>query len=103
MSHVNDLVFRWSAVSALGKGWINEELIDKYGLNAVDGIIKWSVEQIRNLPAEVPFKEGQWIENPDGTYSCSLCGAPISLKQHWYAHYCLCCGGKMRSKGVARI
>lgn len=41
------------------------------------------------------IKHGHWIENDNGTYSCSECHSWIPNEQHYYARYCLFCGAKM--------
>ena len=42
-----------------------------------------------------PVRHGVWIENDNGTYSCSKCKSWIPKEQHYYARYCLHCGAKM--------
>lgn len=39
----------------------------------------------------VPVKHGEWIDNHNGTYTCSVCGGKAS-KMNW----CGCCGAKMK-------
>lgn len=43
-------------------------------------------------------KRGKWIENDNGTYSCSLCQSWIPKEQYYYARYCLHCGADMRGE-----
>lgn len=42
-----------------------------------------------------PVIHGKWIENDNGTYSCSKCQSWIPNEQHYYARYCLRCGALM--------
>lgn len=37
----------------------------------------------------------KWVENENGTWSCSLCQTWIPNEQHYYANYCLYCGSRM--------
>lgn len=47
-------------------------------------------------PADVqPVVCGHWIENDNGTYTCSECQAWVPNEQHYYARYCLHCGARM--------
>ena len=48
---------------------------------------------VESLPNEE--KHGYWIENDNGTYSCSECQSWIPNEQHYYAKYCLFCGARM--------
>ena len=41
-------------------------------------------------------KTGKWIQNDDGTYSCSLCQSRIPEEQYYYARFCLYCGADLR-------
>lgn len=41
---------------------------------------------------------GHWIENDNGTFSCSNCQSWISEEQHHYARHCLYCGARMESE-----
>lgn len=43
-------------------------------------------------------KEGEWIKNDNGTYSCSICHSWIPEEQHYYARYCLHCGVVMKER-----
>lgn len=38
---------------------------------------------------------GHWIENDNGTFSCSNCQSWIPEEQHHYARHCLYCGVRM--------
>ena len=40
-------------------------------------------------------QNGEWIQNDNGTWSCSLCQSWIPNEQHYYARFCLFCGEKM--------
>ena len=40
-------------------------------------------------------KTGKWIQNDNGTYSCSLCQSWIPKEQYYYARFCLYCGAEM--------
>ena len=41
---------------------------------------------------------GHWIENDNGTFSCSNCQSWIPEEQHHYARHCLYCGARMESE-----
>lgn len=41
---------------------------------------------------------GHWIENDNGTFSCSNCQSWIPKEQHHYARHCLYCGARMESE-----
>ena len=41
---------------------------------------------------------GHWIENDNGTFSCSNCQSRIPKEQHHYARHCLYCGARMESE-----
>ena len=41
--------------------------------------------------------KGRWIENDNGTFSCSNCQSWIPKEQHHYARHCLYCGARMES------
>ena len=45
---------------------------------------------------ETEPREGEWIQNDNGTYSCSVCHSWIPEEQHHYARFCLYCGADMR-------
>ena len=76
----DDLISRQAALDALEWKWAG-----KAAMNA-----------IKNLPSAQPErKNGKWIQNDSGTYSCSLCQSWIPEEQHFYARYCLYCGAKM--------
>lgn len=40
-------------------------------------------------------KKGKWVQNDNGTWSCSLCQSWIPNEQHYYAKYCLHCGAEL--------
>lgn len=53
---------------------------------------------LMRLPA-APVREakrGRWIDNKNGTWSCSRCQSWIPDEQHHYARYCVYCGADMR-------
>lgn len=57
------------------------------------------VKAIEALPSVQPErKKGKWIQNDNGTYSCSLCQSWIPKEQHYYARFCLYCGADMRTE-----
>ena len=83
------------------------------------------LDMIRELPSAQPFTEeqiqtmqvlesaqiekayelgkadrptGHWIENDNGTFSCSNCQSWIPKEQHHYARHCLYCGARMESE-----
>lgn len=51
------------------------------------------MDYVESLPSVE--KRGRWIQNDNGTYSCSLCQSWIPEEQHCYAQYCLYCGARM--------
>lgn len=55
---------------------------------------------IKDLPSEdvVDVRYGKWIENDNGTYSCSLCQSWIPNEQYYYARYCPHCGAYMKGE-----
>ena len=53
-----------------------------------------TIEAMPTIDAE-PVRHGAWIENDNGTYSCSKCKSWIPKEQHYYARYCLHCGALM--------
>lgn len=46
----------------------------------------------------VKRKNGKWIQNDNGTYSCNLCQSWIPEEQHYYARFCLYCGADMKKE-----
>jgi len=71
----------------------------------VDGIksstvLKQTISDIKNMPPAdvVEVKHGEWVENDNDTYSCSLCQSWIPKEQYYYARYCLHCGADMRGE-----
>ena len=52
---------------------------------------------INNLPS-TDRPTGHWIENDNGTFSCSNCQSWIPKEQHHYARHCLYCGARMESE-----
>lgn len=61
----------------------------------------YSIVSIQNLIYEAPtieaepVRHGEWLENDNGTYSCSKCKSWIPKEQQYYARYCLYCGARM--------
>ena len=41
-------------------------------------------------------RNGKWIENDNGTFSCNRCHSWIPNEQRYYARFCLYCGADMR-------
>ena len=70
-----------------------QDVLDKahpYGNgDAPDGFCV-DVEDIQALPSAQ--RKGKWIQNDNGTYSCSLCHSWIPEEQYHYARFCLYCG-----------
>lgn len=52
---------------------------------------------ISTLPS-AESKKGRWIQNDNGTYSCSLCHSWIPEEQYHYARFCLHCKADMRGE-----
>ena len=53
-------------------------------------------QTILNLPSAQ--KKGHWVQNDNGTWSCSNCQSWILNEQHYYARFCLHCGADMREE-----
>ena len=68
--------------------WLNE-----YDFVLWNEVMK-CIDKVPTVDAE-PVRYGHWIENDNGTYSCSECHSWIPNEQHYYARYCLHCGAKM--------
>lgn len=61
-----------------------------------EAVEKAKSEIVQVFPSEQPErKKGKWIQNNNGTYSCSLCHSWIPEEQYYYARFCLHCGAKM--------
>jgi len=65
----------------------------------------YAVGEIKAMLDEVPtvdvaeVKHGEWIENDNGTYSCSICHSCITKEQYNYdARKCIHCGADMRGE-----
>lgn len=54
-------------------------------------------EIVNSIPAAdvAPVVHAEWIENDNGTWSCSRCKSWLPNEQHYYARFCLHCGAKM--------
>lgn len=110
---MDDLISRQAAVDAIEVKNVNKGII-----SALQSIIE-------ELPSAQPFTEeqiqtmqelesaqvekayelgkadrptGHWIENDNGTFSCSNCQSWIPEEQHHYARHCLYCGARMESE-----
>lgn len=60
---------------------------------------EYTIECLKKLPSAQPEREkGTWIQNDNGTYSCSLCQSWIPEEQYYYARFCLYCGADMRGE-----
>ena len=115
---MQDLISRQAAIDEA-----NAWLLDCLKVNKQDrscGLIR----RLEDLPSAQPFTEeqiqtmqelesaqvekayelgkadrptGHWIENDNGTFSCSNCQSWIPKEQHHYARHCLYCGARMES------
>ena len=75
------------------------EKVESVGISSVEIDIRNDIlDIIDNMPPADEVKHGEWIENDNGTYSCSLCQSWIPKEQYYYARYCLHCGADMRGK-----
>ena len=59
------------------------------------GVFSYIEKGLKALPPIEP-KNGRWIENDNGTWSCNRCHSWIPDEQHYYANFCLYCGADMR-------
>lgn len=59
------------------------------------------IERIKQTPtADVaPVRHGQWVDNHNGTASCSKCATWINTERLPYARHCLYCGAQMDKDG----
>jgi hypothetical protein len=66
-------------------------------INGFDEGLNYVYRMIENAPTidAEPVRQGHWVRNDNGTYSCSECHSWIPNEQHYYARYCLFCGAKM--------
>ena len=64
---------------------------DNYG-TPFDEAIEMAIEALEDRP------RGEWVQNDNGTWSCSLCHSWLHDEQHNYARYCLFCGAEMRGE-----
>ena len=83
---------------------IDVEKLEKYKADCCVSLTEWqegwndAIDMIMSETPTVdtePVRYGHWIENDNGTYSCSECQSWIPNEQHYYARYCLHCGAKM--------
>lgn len=79
---MTDYIDRQAAIDAINRAVTKE-------------VARWSVEELPSAEVE-PVRRGKWIQNDNGTYSCSLCQSWIPEEQHYYARFCLYCGAKMK-------
>lgn len=49
---------------------------------------------IDDAPTIDPVRRGRWVNNGDGSYTCTNCGRRMSSAAHGYPH-APCCGAKM--------
>ena len=62
----------------------------------VDGVTKFAVDAVTELLDAVArergfeVKHGEWVDNNNGTFTCSVCGGRASKM-----NYCGHCGAKM--------
>ena len=61
---------------------------------AWDNVIDVAKRRINELPSI--HEKGHWVQNDNGTWSCSNCQSWIPNEQHYYARFCLHCGADMR-------
>ena len=85
---------------------IDADALEKDGwmMHRIVQVDKNTMQYQTKKPADFPIIEpkrnkGKWIQNNNGTYSCSLCQSWIPEEQHYYAQFCLYCGADMREKG----
>jgi len=57
-------------------------------------VIRNTVNDLKTQGYE-PVRNGHWVKNDNGTFSCSECHSWVPNEQHYYARYCLYCGAKM--------
>lgn len=73
-----------------GKCCVDDKEIH-YSENARDHfVILEEGETLADISDVVEVKRGEWRDNRNGTYTCSVCGGKAS-KMNW----CGCCGAKM--------
>ncbi len=84
-----DLISRQAAIDAYGDWYVEE--------GTAEGFIGTVKQLLEGLPPAQPKRKmGKWIQNDNGTYSCSLCHSWIPEEQYHYAQFCLYCGADMR-------
>lgn len=81
--------------------WVKTEC-NPYGKPTLDFESgKKVIEYLKRMSPVTPRRKmGKWIQNDNGTYSCSLCHSWIPEEQHYYAQYCLYCGADMRGEKI---
>lgn len=107
-SEVEDLYER-------GAGLMNDSISRQNALTEIRKDGKWLEEQgvtsmttherelrdtfiLREMPSAQ--KKGHWVQNDNGTWSCSNCQSWIPNEQHYYARFCLHCGADMREEAT---
>lgn len=86
---MGDLIEREAAIDAIER----IRSVDTYA------DLEYAKDIFRNIPPAQPErKRGKWIQNNNGTYSCSLCHSWIPEEQYYYAQFCLYCGADMRGE-----
>lgn len=90
---MSDLIDRKEAVEAVKNEMLSWLEGDSHDYRKV-------VDAIMDVPTveAVPVVHGRWIENDNGTYSCSRCNSWIPKEQRYYAKFCLYCGADMRGE-----
>lgn len=84
-----------AAIDAIHKEFDDCIVWDESGMTTAN-----EVERILDGIPPAKRKTGKWIQNDNGTYSCSLCHSWIPEEQYYYANYCLYCGADMRGDKV---
>lgn len=102
MSQNDDLISRQAAIEALvnkGQASTRYKLSESWELNYQE------IREVLNAlpPAQLDRKKGEWIQNDNGTYSCSLCHSWIPKEQYYYAQFCLYCGADMRGLTIGKV
>ena len=100
LQDISDLISRQAAIDALRIAYWDDNIQSaKDDPCIVDAMTDWAIRQIKALPSVQPErKKGRWVQNDNGTYSCSLCQSWIPEEQYCYARYCLYCGAKMEEQ-----
>ena len=96
-THACDCISRQAAIDAVTEAiWHYPNECYK-NLNVYEVAEVLVSDAIKSLPsADRPT--GHWIENDNGTFSCSNCQSWIPEEQRHYARHCLYCGARMESE-----